>query len=82
MEPRPIVAEGRLRRAMYIGDIKVIEDLRRKVIEAYDLRADPNELVNLFDARDPRALDALGVLRTYFATRELQRPGYTAPYKP
>ena len=79
---RPVIAEGRLRRAMYIGDVKVIEDTRRKLVEAYDLRADPKELVNLFDAEDPRALSALATLRAFFDAYELKRPGYTAPYKP
>ncbi len=79
---RPLIAEGRLRRALYAGDVKVIEDLRRKVVEAYDLKADPKELVNLFDQEDPRALEALATLRAFFEANELKKPGYTQPYKP
>jgi arylsulfatase A-like enzyme len=79
---RPLIAEGRLRRAYYTGDVKVIEDLRRKVVEAYDLRTDPLELTNLFDAEDPRALEALATLRAFFDAYELKKPGYTQPYKP
>ena len=78
----PVLAEGRLRRAIYVGDVKVIEDLRRKLVEAYDLRSDPKELVNLFDDQDPRALAALATLRAFFDANELKRPGYTHPYKP
>ena len=79
---RPLIAEGRLRRALYVGDVKVIEDTRRKLVEAYDLARDPKELVNLFDDDDPRALSALATLRAFFEAYELRRPGYTAPYKP
>lgn len=79
---RPVIAEGRLRRALYAGDVKVIEDLRRKVVEAYDLERDPGELVNLFDEDDPRALAALASLRAFFDVHALKRPGYSPPYKP
>ncbi|MEZ4297717.1 MAG: sulfatase-like hydrolase/transferase [Polyangiaceae bacterium] len=79
---RPVVAEGRLRRALYFGDVKVIEDLRRKVVEAYDLTRDPDELDNLFDTADPRAPRALGALRSFFEANALRRPGYSPPYKP
>lgn len=79
---RPVIAEGRLRRALYVDGVKVIEDLRRKVVEAYDLDRDPGELVNLFDHEDPRALAALASLRAFFDAHALQRPGYSPPYKP
>ena len=79
---RPVFAEGRLRRAMYAGDMKVIEDLRRRVIEAYDMKRDPGELVNLFDTADPRADEALAELRAFFDAYQLKRPGYSPPYKP
>jgi arylsulfatase A-like enzyme len=46
---RPLLAEGRLRRALYWGDLKVIDDPRRKVVEVFDLAADPGEAHNLFD---------------------------------
>jgi arylsulfatase A-like enzyme len=79
---RPIVAEGRLRRALYLDGVKVIEDTRRKVVEAYDLGRDPGELVNLFDTADPRAGAALVALRAFFEAHALRRPGYSPPYKP
>lgn len=79
---RPVIAEGRLRRALYVDGVKVIEDLRRKVVEAYDLERDPGELVNLFDDDDPRAVAALASLRAFFEANALRRPGYSPPYKP
>jgi len=79
---RPVIAEGRLRRAIYDGNVKVIEDLRRKVVEAYDLERDPKEEVNLFDEDDPRAGAALASLRAFFDAYAFRRPGYSPPYKP
>src|SRR5690606_28869099 len=47
---RPILAEGRRRRAIVMPDgMKVIVDLRRKLVEAYDLAADPGELDDVWD---------------------------------
>ena len=64
---RPILAEGRLRRSIVTPDgLKVIDDPRRTVVEAYDLVADPNETTNLW-GKDPRADEALLDLRTFFA---------------
>jgi arylsulfatase A-like enzyme len=80
---RPLLAEGRLRRALYFGDrLKVIEDPRRKVIEVYDLAADPGERLNLFDRDPARASQGLATLRAFFAAHALAREGYQAPYKP
>jgi arylsulfatase A-like enzyme len=81
---RPLFAEGRLRQALYQGDLKVIEDSRRKVVEVYDLAKDPNELDNLFDRDKARSEPALAALRAFFAVNALssRRPGYTPPYKP
>jgi hypothetical protein len=80
---RPLVIEGRLRRAMYVGDgLKVIEDERRKTVEVYDLGRDPGETTNLFD-RDPARGDAaLAALRAFFAVHTAKRPGYRPVYKP
>ena len=80
---RPLVIEGRLRRAMYLADgLKVIEDLRRKTVEVYDLTRDPGEANNLFD-RDPARSDAaLATLRAFFAVHTAKRPGYRPVYKP
>jgi arylsulfatase A-like enzyme len=79
---RPLLAEGRLRRALYAGDLKVIEDPRRKLVEAYDLERDPGELDDLFDTDPARATPALAALRAFFAVHAVKKPGYTPPYKP
>jgi hypothetical protein len=80
---RPMVAEGRLRRAMYTGDgLKVIEDPRRKVVEVYDLTRDPGETRNLFDVEPARSDAALGALQAFFGAHALKRKGYYPPYKP
>ena len=80
---RPIAAEGRLRRALYVPpNLKVIEDVRRKTVEVYDLSSDPQETRNLFDADRPRAERALALLRTFFAAHTLHEPGYSPVYKP
>ncbi|HHH28339.1 MAG TPA: hypothetical protein ENK57_08345 [Polyangiaceae bacterium] len=77
---RPILAEGRLRRAMLRGDLKVIEDTVRQTAEAYDLREDPDELRNLLDEGHPEATRLLGAMRAFFAAHRI--PGYDPPYKP
>jgi hypothetical protein len=64
---RPIFAEGRLRRAVVDGDLKVIVDLRRKTVEAYDLARDPAELDNLYDREPQRFAAALGKLTSFYA---------------
>lgn len=79
--PRPpVVAEGRQRRAFYRADgLKVIEDLRHKTLEVYDLAQDPGEQTNLFE-RDPRSADAVALARATF--ERLTLPGVMPPYKP
>ncbi len=79
---RPIFAEGRLRRALLLGDLKVIVDLRRKTVEAFDLAADPKELVNLYDSDPARVAPALATLRAFFDKREHTKDGYRPIYKP
>jgi len=79
---RPILAEGRLRRVLYWGDLKVIDDPRRKVVEVFDLQHDPRELRNRFDTDRARALPALAALRRFFEVHTLRKDGYEAPYKP
>lgn len=79
---RPIVAEGRLRRAMYVGDLKVSVDLRRKTIEAYDLSRDPGELVELSSREPERVGPALAALRRFFEVHAYAEGGYVPPYKP
>lgn len=79
---RPILAEGRLRRALYLGRLKVIEDLRRKTVEIYDLSTDPKELQNLFDEDNAEHREALAALRAFFTAHALTEGGYEPPYKP
>jgi arylsulfatase A-like enzyme len=79
---RPILAEGRLRRALYAGNLKVIADLRRSTVEAYDLSVDPGELDNLFDRERARVAPLLGALDAFFETRGYKKDGYEPPYKP
>jgi arylsulfatase A-like enzyme len=80
---RPLLAEGRLRRALYTADgLKVIADARRQVVEVYDLATDPGETRNLFDTDRSRSDPALAALDAFFAAHALRRPGYDAPYKP
>src|SRR5207244_2396450 len=59
---RPILAEGRLRRAIVAGDLKLIVDLRRKIVESYDLARDPGEQDNLADGDDRRFAPLLSAL--------------------
>jgi arylsulfatase A-like enzyme len=79
---RPILAEGRLRRALYAGSLKVIEDSRRKIVEAYDLSRDPLELNELFSTDRARVEPALAALRAFFEVHAVRAPGYSPPYKP
>ena len=82
---RPIIAEGRLRRVLYKDNLKVIEDARRKVVEVYDLRADPKESRNLFGLQTDNAEEvasAVAELRAFFAAHTLRANGYSPPYKP
>jgi len=80
---RPLLAEARLKVELTQSDgLKVIEDLRRKVVEVYDLARDPGETENLFDKEPGRADTALASLREFFAARTLRDGGYAPPYKP
>jgi hypothetical protein len=80
---RPLLAEGRLRRALYTPDgLKVIADERRKLVEVYDLARDPAESRNLWDEDPARADRALGLLDAWFAAHTVRKPGYRTPYKP
>jgi hypothetical protein len=79
---RPLVAEGRLRQALFERDgLKVIEDTRRKTVEVYDLVSDPGETRNLFDAPTPRVEAAVARLRAFFDHHTLRADGYRPPYK-
>jgi hypothetical protein len=60
----------------------VIEDLRRKLVEAYDLSHDPGETRNIFDAEPARADAGLATLRAFFAAHTRTEGGYEVPFKP
>jgi arylsulfatase A-like enzyme len=80
---RPLLAEGRLRQSLTEPDgLKVIDDPLRKVVEVYDLIADPGETRNLFDVDPARSDHALAELRAFFAVHTRRDGGYEAPYKP
>ncbi|MCB9540131.1 MAG: sulfatase [Myxococcales bacterium] len=79
---RPVVAEGRLKQAMVFPDgYKVIRDQRNGSVELYDLRKDPDELVNLADAEPELLEERLGDLHGFFEVHKIRRPGYTIPYR-
>ena len=80
--PRVVAAEGRLRRALYNGQLKVIEDTRRRTVEVYDIEADPGELHNLFAAQPARTHPLVAAERAFFERVRLKRDGYRAPFKP
>jgi hypothetical protein len=71
-----------LRRVLYWGDLKVIDDPRRKVVEVFDLAKDPRELHNRFDTDRARVMPAVAALRRYFDVHRLKLDGYEPPYKP
>lgn len=79
---RPLLAEGRLRRALYWNGLKVIDDPRRKVVELFDIERDPNELDNLYEKDPQRAKEALFALRSFFLTHQAAEEGYVPPYRP
>ncbi|MBI5533733.1 MAG: sulfatase [Deltaproteobacteria bacterium] len=79
---RPLFAEARLARALYVPDgLKVIEDQRRKFVEVYDLVRDPGESRNLFDAEPGRSDEALATLRAFFDARTYRANGYSPPFR-
>lgn len=80
---RPIVAEGRLKKALYFPDgYKLIVDDRLGTEELYDLTRDPKELKNLIDEPDADAERRIDSLRRFFRVHTLTRPGYEVPYRP
>lgn len=80
---RPILAEGRLKKALIFPDgIKVIVDDRHHTAEVYDLSRDPAEAVNLLDAGDKEASQRIGTLRAFFDAHQIQKPGYEIPFRP
>jgi len=78
---RPDVAEGRLRRSLRLGDIKLIVDERRKVMEAYDLSMDPGELRNLWDVDRTKLDDVSAAMRAFFDAHEHRANGYRPVFR-
>jgi membrane-anchored protein YejM (alkaline phosphatase superfamily) len=79
---RPLIAEGRLRHALFRPDgLKVIDDPRLGTVEVYDLRTDPGETLNLFDLDRKRVEPAVAELRAFFARYTIRKPGYRPVYK-
>jgi arylsulfatase A-like enzyme len=78
-----VVDSGRGMRSLVFADgQKVIYDRLRGTVELYDLHADPGERENLVDVLAHDAAARLDVLHAFFASRELQREGYTIPFRP
>lgn len=79
---RPIIAEGRLKKALVTEEgLKVIRDDRARTLEAFDLRRDPDEAHNLAGADHPGVEAAVRRLRRFFKAHTLKRPGYTPPFR-
>jgi len=83
IEPtRPLVAQaGHLRSYITPERLKVVRDVRRGTVEAYDLNADPGELRNLVAEGREDVREALGVLDTFFRVHQFRRRGYTEPFR-
>jgi hypothetical protein len=79
---RPIIAQvGRLRAHVTQDLLKVIRDLQRQTIEAYELRSDPRELSNIADDEREDVRKAIGELDAYFEIHQFRRAGYVEPYR-
>jgi len=78
---RPIIAEGRLRRALVLGSRKIIVDERVHTLEAYDLARDPGELHNLYDTQPERFAGMFAALQAYFDARAHRAPGYERKFR-
>lgn len=80
---RPILAEGRLKKALIFPDgWKAIVDDRHHTAEVFDLVSDPKEATNLLDAGDPKARERINVLRMFFDVHTYTEDGYTPPFRP
>lgn len=79
---RPIIAEGRLKKALITdAGLKVIRDDRAHTLEVYDLKSDPDEQENLADADHPGVDAAVRRLRRFFKVHTLKKAGYTPPFR-
>lgn len=79
---RPIVAEGRMKQSMLLGDgFKVLRDQRSGSLEIYDLNQDPGELDNLYDDLGADGKARMAVLKAFFETHKIRRKGYKIPFR-
>jgi hypothetical protein len=79
---RPLMAQaGHLRSFVTPDRLKVVRDVRRGTVEAYDLDADPRELRNLIGEGRADVATALSVLDAFFQVHQLRRPGYVEPFR-
>jgi arylsulfatase A-like enzyme len=79
---RPLVAQaGHLRSLITRERLKVVRDVRRGTVEAYDLDSDPRELRNLIGSDRTDVAEALSVLDAFFQVHQFRRPGYVDPFR-
>lgn len=79
---RPIVAEGRKKRAMVFADgYKVIQNQRSRTWELYNLGSDPREKRNLSDEVDIDSEPHIALLRAFFVVHTLKKKGYKHPFR-
>ncbi len=79
---RPIIAEGRMKQFMILGDgFKVLRDQRSGSLEIYDLNEDPGELDNLYDDLGAEGKARMAVLKAFFETHKIRKKGYKIPFR-
>ncbi len=79
---RPIIAEGRMKQFMILGDgFKVLRDQRSGSLEIYDLTRDPGELDNLYDDLGAEGKARMAVLKAFFETHKIRKKGYKIPFR-
>jgi arylsulfatase A-like enzyme len=77
---RPILAEVRLKKALYFDDgYKLIVDDREHTEELYHLKTDPKERVNVIDKPSAKGRQRLAQLRQFFDTHRYARPRHEVP---
>jgi hypothetical protein len=80
---RPIVAEGRLKQAMILPNgLKLIRNQREGTQEIYDLKKDPKEKDDKFEAMGQAGREQMALIETFFDAHILRSPrGYKPPYR-
>ncbi len=79
---RPVLAEGRLKKALIFPDgYKVIVDDRNGTQELYNLGPDPGELEDLSANPDAEMAARVVTLRAFFEAHRFPRPGYKPPFR-